>query len=86
MRRQKNINNNNTERSVRRISYLRATANDISLQESDKVEENIEKTKDEKPLSDELQMLNQFFKRFENFYIKIFYFSNYDNVKMSLIL
>lgn len=68
MRRQKNVNNNSTERSVRRISYLRATANDISLQESDKIEENVTtnatEIKEEKPqLSEELQMLSQYFKR-----------------------
>lgn len=68
MRRQKNVNNNSTERSVRRISYLRATANDISLQESDKIEENemtnATEIKEEKPqLSEELQMLSQYFKR-----------------------
>lgn len=64
MRRQKTVNSNNSERSVRRISYLRATANDISLQESDKVEESVNELKEEKvPLSDELQMLSQFFKR-----------------------
>lgn len=68
MRRQKNVNNNSTERSVRRISYLRATANDISLQESDKIEENVTtnatEIKEEKPqLSEDLQMLTQYFKR-----------------------
>lgn len=64
MRRQKNINSNNSERSVRRISYLRATANDISLQESEKVEESVKEFKEEKtPLSEELQMLSQYFKR-----------------------
>lgn len=67
MRRQKTNANSSSgsERSVRRISYLRATANDISLQESAKKEENVEETKDEKTnLSDELQMLSQFFKRY----------------------
>lgn len=67
MRRQKNANSSSgSERSVRRISYLRATANDISLQESAKKEEkSVEETKDEKTnLSDELQMLSQFFKRY----------------------
>lgn len=71
MRRQKCANNNSTERSVRRISYLRATANDISLQETDKIEGKIttnetevKEVKPEKPqLSEELQMLSQFFKR-----------------------
>lgn len=66
MRRQKNANSSSgSERSVRRISYLRATANDISLQETAKVEESLEETKEEKAnLSDELQMLSQFFKRY----------------------
>lgn len=67
MRRQKaNANSSSgSERSVRRISYLRATANDMSLQESAKKEEQVEETKDEKTnLSDELQMLSQFFKRY----------------------
>lgn len=68
MRRQKNVNSNNSERSVRRISYLRATANDISLQESEKVEESVnefkeEKPKEKSPLSEELNMLSQFLKR-----------------------
>lgn len=65
MRRQKNINSSNNERSVRRISYLRATANDISLQETEKVQEKVqEEFKDESThLTDELQMLVQFFKR-----------------------
>lgn len=64
MRRQKTAHSNNTERSVRRISYLKATANDMSLQESEKVEESVEEIKDDKiHLSDELQMLAQFFKR-----------------------
>lgn len=64
MRRQKNVNNSNAERSVRRISYLRATANDISLQESEKIEDNVNEQKAEKPLlSEELQMLEQLFKR-----------------------
>lgn len=66
MRRQKNANSSSgSERSVRRISYLRATANDISLQEAAKVEASVVETKDEKTnLSDELQMLSQFFKRY----------------------
>lgn len=67
MRRQKANTNSSSgsERSVRRISYLRATANDMSLQESAKKEEQVEETKDEKTnLSDELQMLSQFFKRY----------------------
>lgn len=36
-------NNNNTS-SVRRISYLRATANDISVQETESIGENIVET------------------------------------------
>lgn len=65
MRRQKTAYSNSSERSVRRISYLRATANDdISLQESVKVEESVEELKDEKTkLSDELQMLAKYFKQ-----------------------
>lgn len=64
IRRQKTAHSNTTERSVRRISYLKATANDMSLQESEKLEESVNEIKDEKiPLSDELQMLIQFFKR-----------------------
>lgn len=64
MRRQKTAHSNSTERSVRRISYLRATANDMSLQESEKVAESVEELKDDKTqLSDELQMLIQYFKR-----------------------
>lgn len=69
MRRQKNINNNSAERSVRRISYLRATANDISLQESEKVEECVNEIRDDKPsLSEELQLLAQFFRRYDHHY------------------
>lgn len=65
MRRQKTAHSNSSERSVRRISYLRATANDdMSLQESVKVEESVEELKDEKTqISDELQMLVKYFKR-----------------------
>lgn len=67
MRRQKAVNNNSAERSVRRISYLRATANDISLQESENVEESVNEIKDDKPtLSEELQMLAQFFRRYDH--------------------
>lgn len=69
MRRQKNANSSSgSERSVRRISYLRATANDISIQETTtKIEDRVEKLNDDKThqeLSDELQMLSQFFKRY----------------------
>lgn len=67
MRRQKNANVNSAERSVRRISYLRATANDISLQESEKVEECVKEVKEDKPaLSEELQMLARFFRRYDH--------------------
>lgn len=64
MRRQKASNISGSERSVRRISYLKATANDISLQETEKVAESVDELKEEKAqLSDELQMLVQYFKQ-----------------------
>lgn len=57
--------NSSTDRPVRRISYLRATANDISVQESTNLDECIEKLPLEKDqcLNDELQQLIQFCKK-----------------------
>lgn len=56
--------NNTADRPVRRISYLRATANDISVQESATLVECVEKLPLEKDqsTSDELQQLLQFSK------------------------
>lgn len=56
---------NTTERPVRRISYLRATANDISVQEQATLNECTEKLPLEKEqnLCDELQQLIQFSKQ-----------------------
>lgn len=62
-------NNISSERPVRRISYLRATANDISVQEPTNIVECVEKLPLEKDqwLSDELQQLIQFCKQYETF-------------------
>lgn len=57
--------NNSADRPVRRISYLRATANDISVQESTSLAECIKKLplENDQCLNDELQQLLQFCKK-----------------------